>query len=664
MRRISIIMLIGALLLVVTATALFAQTAVTPAPTPIIKNVALDKKAVANSCYDPHLYGPENVVDGRNNTVWGSLPGKTAYIYIDLGKAYMINRATLRWYSPFYPKRYHIGISMDQKNWSFVYTNNNCKGGDEELQSSAFVTTRYLGIYMEDFNSAACGLRELEVYGYDPDPVVTDELYITTKITNDTETAYTTELTMRNPNTSYTWNGTCFAVDTIRFKTSSQIVSITNPNVAVNYTQNGDTVTLDLGYRSLFDLNQELVLTMKAEKAGKMVYPMDFTPDYVRSKDIEYPVYGDLPDRWSPGKVKPVTADYITDPEYYYQQNLGPVSDTLIVYDPVHTSQVVISEPLKVTNMGGIYQDLRIKVVRKYMAMGMAFVYEWFKINPNYLSTITTKENFGTGITQDPTVTGYEMIIDGESWTWPFIVHPDGPFQTDPGTFTMLNVHYPDYFPADAVSSDFITTEFDAANPNWISSAITAGLHFTHIREYYAAVPDYAYMDFVKQANDPWAEFVLITHAYSRGTAGSNIEQLLTTDRAQALQSDDLIRDYYLSGCFPPGLPELKTLLTEINNEATHIYDAPISWSEMLTFTRKLKTFYGNGVPSEAEWEALERDLRNAFTVLADHWDGKSISFRYDFITMLRIIKKYLPEPHIARPTSEDWYYSVQNAPL
>ena len=46
------------------------------------------------------------------------------------------------------------------------------------------------------------------------------------------------------------------------------------------------------------------------------------------------------------------------------------------------------------------------------------------------------------------------------------------------------------------------------------------------------------------------------------------------------------------------------------------------------------------------------------FTMIRDN----SISFRYDYLTLIRVIKEYLPKPYIPRPTGQDWYYLIKNA--
>jgi hypothetical protein len=57
----------------------------------------------------------------------------------------------------------------------------------------------------------------------------------------------------------------------------------------------------------------------------------------------------------------------------------------------------------------------------------------------------------------------------------------------------------------------------------------------------------------------------------------------------------------------------------------------------------------------------MRGDVSAAFGVLAKHWGGDAISLRYDFLTLLRVIERYLPRPYVPRPTGSNWYYQVVN---
>lgn len=103
--------------------------------------------------------------------------------------------------------------------------------------------------------------------------------------------------------------------------------------------------------------------------------------------------------------------------------------------------------------------------------------------------------------------------------------------------------------------------------------------------------------------------------------------------------------------------------MTDTMNKTTdRIYDAALTWTDVNAFFAELRTFFANGAPSNSEWSAMLSDVQRAFNVLAQHWGGSTVSYRYDFLTLLRVAKQYFPKPYNARPTSDQWYYSVKGA--
>ena len=56
-------------------------------------------------------------------------------------------------------------------------------------------------------------------------------------------------------------------------------------------------------------------------------------------------------------------------------------------------------------------------------------------------------------------------------------------------------------------------------------------------------------------------------------------------------------------------------------------------------------------------------DVRVAFDVLASHWGGDTIRYRYDFLTLLRVVKAHLKTPTIPGPTTEYWRFITESIP-
>ena len=110
---------------------------------------------------------PAYAVDGSTGTRWESAwNDNTEWIYVDLGKVTDVTGVKLYWEGA-YAKEYKIQVSNDEENWSDVYVNSDCKGGNEDLNIIA--NARYVRVYMTKKALEAYGysLYEFEVYGKD-----------------------------------------------------------------------------------------------------------------------------------------------------------------------------------------------------------------------------------------------------------------------------------------------------------------------------------------------------------------------------------------------------------------------------------------------------------------------------------------------------------------
>lgn len=493
-----------------------------------------------------------------------------------------------------------------------------------------------------------------------PDPPL-GELGLAYGTIQQDDFGFTGKLLAGNVNTSYVWNGSYFAVNSITFNTTSAITSITNPNGTVNFSQDGGLVTIDLGWQSLFPLTKELSLEIQGTKQGTDPIPYNFKAHYVRGEDIIYPPHLGLPPSWTKGKIDVKASDLIFDPSEYYSPQVNPVTDTFMMYNPPHPTQILICQVYSVPYPVNTVDNVRIYIPGRYMAMGVGLVYEFLKINPHYMVALGTKENFAAGVVPPGAGnTNNPVIIDEETWYWPIVEHPDGPYQQEKGNFDDCVKHFKDYFPPNANHDDYTSITVDPEDSNWISSAFSSGLSITITRETLNAVPVH-YNEFMQQAADPWAEFAIITFAYNRGVGNFFAKKIFTTYRQQALTALDITESFDMGG-FAAHVPTVRAIVDAMNKDTSDIYDAQISWSDIQIFFTKLRMFYQNGIPTDAEWNALIDDVRRAFDVLKQHWDGSTISFRYDFLTLLRVAKAHLPQPYNPRPTGEDWYYLIKNA--
>jgi hypothetical protein len=102
------------------------------------------------------------------------------------------------------------------------------------------------------------------------------------------------------------------------------------------------------------------------------------------------------------------------------------------------------------------------------------------------------------------------------------------------------------------------------------------------------------------------------------------------------------------------------------------VYDWGMTWGDVQDFLGDLRTYhYGNGIPTNADWTSMTNELQTAFNSM----EGKSpnvlsdgtmvgatrISFRYNWLTMLRIMKKWLPQPSKYLAKGEDMNDQIGN---
>jgi hypothetical protein len=487
-----------------------------------------------------------------------------------------------------------------------------------------------------------------------------DELTFVYTTVTENATTYSGTIVVANPNTAYAWNGSFFDVRNIQFETSSIISAMGSDNGTVTYKQTGNVVSVNLGWQSTCSLGVKINLTLSATKQGSQVYPQNFKSFYIRGDDIRYPDYGTLPATWVKGKAGLVSADLIADPVSYYDSVAKPVAATFIMYNPTHPTQIQIGQVDSVPYPVNTANGVKIWIPTRLMAMGIGVALEFFKINPNYMVGLGTKENFAAGFV--PPSAGNlvnPVVINGVTWYWPMIAHLDGPYQQESGNFNDCKSFFPDLFPPDASHDDYTSITVDFTNPNWISAGISSAISITVTREYLNAIFN-EYNMFMDNAADPWAEFSIVDYAYNRGTNDFLTYKLFSDNKAKALASKDIVADFSMGG-FASHVQTVRAITDAMNKALYDIYDAKISLADMDVLYSKLRLFYGRGAPTDADWTAMKSDVTKAFNVLAGHWGGTTISLRYDFLTLLRVIKKYLPLPYNPRPTGSNWYYQVVN---
>lgn len=113
----------------------------TPKPSVSGTNVALDGDTTESGSENSGM-AADKAVDGDKGTRWSSNFDDNAWMSVDLGDTYEINKVIITWENA-YGKAYDIQVSADGKNWTTVKELRNQDGGEDVIEFSA-VKARYV----------------------------------------------------------------------------------------------------------------------------------------------------------------------------------------------------------------------------------------------------------------------------------------------------------------------------------------------------------------------------------------------------------------------------------------------------------------------------------------------------------------------------------------
>ena len=129
---------------------------------PANENLAYQKPVTASSTEDNEKL-PEYAVDGDIETRWSSLYADNQNFIIDLEDEYPIGTIKLYWEAA-YTKEYDVLLSLDNENWTTVYSTTSGSGGTETVEFSGTMA-RYVKL---NLNKRATewghSLWEIEIY--------------------------------------------------------------------------------------------------------------------------------------------------------------------------------------------------------------------------------------------------------------------------------------------------------------------------------------------------------------------------------------------------------------------------------------------------------------------------------------------------------------------
>lgn len=481
------------------------------------------------------------------------------------------------------------------------------------------------------------------------------------KVLNEDDNNFEWAVFISNPNKNYIWEGSSFSVWGMSFETDNKITSVSN---ADSFKQNGKNVVINLKQdERLLPYNTTRIFIVKGKKTSSKA-PTNFKSNLIRG-DINYPKFASLPSSFTKNKPDLNEKDLIVNKTDYYNPKVKVNTGNKLMYDnPASDTQLIIPLPKKMPVPINGVDGLRIWMPSKYLAMGIGTGTEYFGLNPNFMIGLSIKENFTCGLV--PLEAGYTeniVTVDGKKWSWPIQKkHPDGPFQQEKGNFNEIKKQYPDYFPNSAEHENYVTLKTgEPDDPSYIHAAMSSYMSLTMTREFLYAIPNNDFSRVLKEAKDPWAEFVLVDNAYNRGVYGLLQRKLFTEHRDKLINSTDINKDFNLSG-FANHIENIQNVIKAMDSETENFYDANITWNDMENYFKELRLYYGRNVPNDEEWNAMKNDVKRAYDVLSKHWGGDHVSLRYDFLTLLRVCEKHLPEDKQPAPTGTSWIEQVNSA--
>lgn len=469
----------------------------------------------------------------------------------------------------------------------------------------------------------------------------------------ETATNYEVKLKLSNNSSSSEWNKSKIPVYGIQFYTDAQVLKFDGGQQL--RTIKGGYIAEVKDWQKALAPNGKIEMTALLDKTGKQAKPYGFRIKLLRGEDIQV-ARAELPKSFIKNNKNLSYKDLVEDENTYYETKVKPCEDQLMLYKPTHPTQIRFGQAESVFVNG--YTGVKIMMPSKYAAMALGYNQEIYGINPHYMAALGSKENFAFAFQKESQgdFTKAVSMPDG-IWYWGMKAHNDGPFQQEVGNFAEMINFYPDYFEANAKHSEFVSTSNDPADEKFITAALCSANSVMMTRDFISAIPTWRFNAFVKYARDDKAEISLITFIYNRGINAVS-KEVFTNKRSENLNAANImLKNGYLG--YGNHVPQIMGMVEKMNAETLDIYDADLSLQDIEVFFKHIRPFYR--VMSDIEWQLMMGDVEQAFQILAQHQGKQTISYRYDFLTLLRVAKAHLPEPQPAAPMGENFSYQIAN---
>lgn len=320
--------------------------------------------------------------------------------------------------------------------------------------------------------------------------------------------------------------------------------------------------------------------------------------------------------------------------------------------------------------------------------MALAMLQEYFHADMQFQMTIGFKETMaGLASVTDP-----NPYIDGNKKN-----NNDGafgPFEVEKFTFVSQAIYYPPFYPKykDRLTNAKSEGDFDAQaftleyngpiegtylkQPYIIGCMIGSHFVFRRIYDLLMNAETLCFKEMVLNGKDHYFARAALGVLYNRGITAPGANTFGDTTLVDTVLHVEKIGHYLDSlsanEYIPMGNSEYRHhllenfhRLEEYSKQAVADKSVPI-YDEWITLKHIEEFFFGeNGSASsqgegglcvhfEVDRQQLWSDLQQAFNALEGHWSQspKAISYRYDWLTLLRAVKAHFPVSFLPRPTN------------
>ncbi len=301
--------------------------------------------------------------------------------------------------------------------------------------------------------------------------------------------------------------------------------------------------------------------------------------------------------------------------------------------------------------------------------MAAGWIEEVLSIDMNFILAIATKESASCELHFDNVASQWLPMRGAGNLYWS--LGGDGPWQQQTAHCENSIQRFPRFFHFNNSLTPYISDaggELAFVKSDVYPRMFVAALGFLWLYEWLNSIETYYFPDYEQHTADPRSDMKYTCQGYNAGeysglSSVCNPNCRIDQYRNNALQETNICTPSLpgvvaVGGLIPTHYSGIIQSMLEIRGRAhrdDRLFNTNISWQDVTDFCSVMRGLFPNDVPSAYDWDLMMQDLEMAFGKLkvAPHNDGAHIQFRYDWATMVRVMKLYLPDWAIQHPYPE-----------